>query len=194
MKDRSPFSEGFAPFLFLVPGVLLLSLAGYSGYIVYPRFELPAVSGVSLMALAAMAGTASFFSPCSFPLLLTLLVRATNEAEGGKRLGKLMGYAVALSAGAGLFLLLAGGLLSLGAGTFFQEITFTSPAGRGIRTIVGSTLCLFGLVQLGIFPNIFDRTWRLMAPLQKKQAQLRRRKPALSFGMFGFGYVLAGFG
>ncbi|MDT8305317.1 MAG: hypothetical protein RRC07_05225, partial [Anaerolineae bacterium] len=62
-------------FLGLVIAVLLLALAGYAGYVLYPRFALPAASGAGLLLLAAAAGLASFFSPCSFPLLATLLAR-----------------------------------------------------------------------------------------------------------------------
>jgi hypothetical protein len=50
----------------LAVAVVVVGLAGYLGYVVYPRFDLPAVEGAALLGLAAAAGIASFFSPCSF--------------------------------------------------------------------------------------------------------------------------------
>lgn len=196
MNHQPRSSPGDTLFLFLVVGVSLLAVAGYTGYLIYPRFDLPAGSGAVLLALAAMAGIASFFSPCSFPLLLTLLTRTTHveTAAGEGRIQRALRFAAALSLGASLFLLLAGGLLSLGAGTFFQDVTFTSPAGRAIRSVVGGLLILFGLIQMGKLPNVFDQAWRIVEPLMRTQAKMRRRRPALAFGLYGFGYILAGFG
>lgn len=62
-------------YLFLVIAVLLLAFAGYVGDVLYPRFDLPAVGGAGLLVLSSAAGLASIFSPCSFPLLSTLLAR-----------------------------------------------------------------------------------------------------------------------
>lgn len=194
MNDPLQSTTKRIAYIFLVLGVSLLALAGYTGYALYPRFDLPAASGAVLLALAAMAGIASFFSPCSFPLLLTLLARATPQETGQKRLQHSLRFAAALALGASLFLLLAGGALSFGAGVFFQGVTFTSSAGRAIRSAVGGLLILFGLVQMGKLPNIFDNTWRVVAPLLRTQAKLRRSNPAIAFGLYGFGYLLAGFG
>jgi hypothetical protein len=50
-------------------------------------------------------------------------------------------------------------------------------------------------VQLGVRPSIgFGRIARAARPLQQQQARLRSRRPTLAFGLYGFGYVLAGFG
>ncbi len=181
-------------YLALILGTGLLALAGYAFAARYPRFHLPAESGAALLPLAGMAAVASCFSPCSFPLLLTLLGRATRAESGERTLWPALRFAAALSIGAGLFLLLAGGALSLGAGPIFQKITFASPAGRALRAAVGVVLILLALVQLGKLPNVFDRTWRLVEPLMRTQARLRRSNPTLAFGLYGFVYILAGFG
>jgi cytochrome c biogenesis protein CcdA len=62
-----------------------VALTGYAGYELYPRFDLPALEGASLLVLAAGAGVASFFAPCSFPLLVTGGVAAAATPSGSPR-------------------------------------------------------------------------------------------------------------
>lgn len=175
----------------LAIGVLLIALAGYTGYVLYPRFGLPGVSGLGLLVLAAGAGIASFFSPCSFPLLATLLAR---DAGIERQTGKALRFAAALSIGAAVFLLVAGAAVALGAGTLFAGVTFTSVAGKAIRTIIGIGLIALGLVQLGVIPVSFHGIDRLARPLMRAQASERRERPTLGYAVLGFAYVLAGFG
>ena len=172
----------------LVITTAVAAVVGYAGYVLYPRFDLPAATGATLLLLAAAAGIASFFSPCSFPLAVTLLAR---QAEGRTRLTR---SSLWLGLGALLFLVLAGVLVAAGAGVFFKQVTFTSAAGITIRLIVGSLLILLGLMQLNVVPVSFLGVEEAAKPLLARQAQLRRDRPALAFGLFGFGYLLAGFG
>ncbi|MGQ0702882.1 MAG: cation transporter [Gemmatimonadales bacterium] len=184
-------------YLLLAIGVVILAVAGYAGYALYPRFDLPAVQGAGLFLLAAGAGIASFFSPCAFPLLVALLGRETGAAPGGGRRGALargLRFATALSIGAALFLLLAGIGIALGGGALFAKVTFTSRAGVLIRAVVGGVLILLGLVQLGVLPNPLHAVEAVAWPILRRQARLRQQHPALGFGLFGFGYLLAGFG
>lgn len=178
----------------LVIGVLVVALAGYIGYVLYPRFNLPAVQGAGLLALAAAAGFASFFSPCSFPLLLGLLGRqAVAQTKRGEAARPAV-FGGALAAGAGIFLLLAGVVIALGGQALFAGVTFTSPAGIAIRSIVGGLLVLLGLIQTGSLPLSLHAVGKLALPLTRWQARLRRERPAAGFAVFGFAYVLAGFG
>ena len=75
MVGDTPRRPGIG-YLLLALAVGVVALAGYGGYVLYPRFDLPAVEGAALLGLAAAAGLGSFFSPCSFPLLVALLGRA----------------------------------------------------------------------------------------------------------------------
>lgn len=178
----------------LVAAVVLVALGGYIGYVIYPRFELPAVQGAGLLGLAAAAGVASFFSPCSFPLLVGLLGRqaiAQARSEGSARPGVFGG---ALALGAAVFMLLAGVVIALGGEALFAGVTFTSTAGITIRTIVGLLLITLGLIQTGILPFSLHEVSRLARPITRSQARLRRERPVVGFTLFGFGYVLAGFG
>lgn len=179
--------------------VVVLSIAAYTGYVVYPRFDLPAVTGLGLLVLAVGAGIASFFSPCAFPLLVTLLSReiGIEHLQHGNRPpgARALTYASALSLGASVFLLLTGAGLALGGGTLFARVTFTSTAGVVTRFVVGILLILLGLVQAGVFSNqAFRAVGGLAQPLARVHARLRREHPLLGFGVYGFGYLLAGFG
>ncbi len=176
----------------LVLAVVVIALAGYAGYVVYPRFDLPALEGAGLVILATGAGIASFFAPCSFPLLLTLLSR--QSGNGGAQ-GRPVRFAGAMAAGATTFLLLFGGLIALGGQALARSVTFTSTVGITLRIVVGIALVVLGLIQFGV---LSDRTFRAVEPatarLNQVQARLRRRHPIAGFMAFGFFYLLAGFG
>jgi cytochrome c biogenesis protein CcdA len=167
--------------------------------VLYPRFDLPSAAGTGLLVLAAGAGFASFFSPCAFPLLVTLLARETGapgrQKTATKRpLGRALAFATALSLGATLFLLLTGAGIAVGAAPFFESVTFTSTPGRILRTGIGLFLIGLGLVQLEFFSLPFGAVERGVRPVLQRQARLRREQPTLAFGIFGFIYLLAGFG
>lgn len=191
MKDNSDRNVG--RYLVMLLGFLLLALVGFVGYLIYPRFDLPAVSGFSLWLLAAAAGIGSFFSPCSFPLLITLLARSIDKDQD-RSFSSAIQFGSSLALGASLFLLLTGAGIALGAGAIFRQVTFISVAGRTIRILIGFLLVLFGMVQIEIFSMRFDKIAALGHSIQKQQARLRRKRPVLGFGLFGFGYILAGFG
>lgn len=178
----------------LVGFVVLIAVAGYAGYVLYPRFELPAAEGVTLLGLASAAGVASFFSPCSFPLLVTLLARqGVEDAEAG-RPARPMVFGASLALGAGLFMLFAGVVIAAGGEALFSAVSFTSGVGIALRIIVGLLLIFLGLIQLGVLPWSMHAVSRFAQPLLKRQASLRRDRPVAGFAVFGFGYVLAGFG
>lgn len=191
-EDAAP--SAVARYGVLVAAVAAVAVAGYVGYVLYPRFDLPGVQGAGLLGLAAAAGIASFFSPCSFPLLVGLLGRqAATQAAGGRSARPLV-FGGALAAGAAAFMLLAGLVIAAGGEALFAEVTFTSTAGIAIRSIVGVLLIVFGLIQLGRLPISFHAVERISGPISRRQAKLRRDKPIAGYGLFGFGYVLAGFG
>lgn len=184
-----------ARYALLVAAALAAGVVGYLGYLTYPRLGLPAASGGSLFVLAAAAGVASFFSPCSFPLLATVLARAPglHGTPGGGRPSLL--YAAALALGAAAFLLLVGTLIALAGTALFEGVTFTSTAGRLVRGLAGGLLLLLlGLVQVGRLRISFRRLEPAAHAFLRRQAGFRRRRPLPGYAIFGFGYVLAGFG
>lgn len=182
-------------YLLLATAVLLAGGAGYLGYVVYPRFDLPAAAGAGLLVLAAAAGFAAFFSPCSFPLLATLLARQTGaEQPLRRRMPRALLFAAALSVGAVAFVLAVGALFALGGRGLAGMVTFTSTTGRALRIAVGALLIVLGLIQT----NRLNVSLRQFEPaihrLLRRQAALRRRHPVAGTALFGFSYLAAGFG
>jgi cytochrome c biogenesis protein CcdA len=189
----------YSPLYWLLPvGVLIVSLVGYFGYLLYPRFGLPAVDGASILLLAAAAGIASFFSPCSFPLLVTLLSGHSGFGSGDQKTSpssrNAYSFAAALALGAALFLILSGLVISFAGETLFAGVVFDSPAGRIIRGVVGAALIFLGLMQTGVLPFSMYGVEKIVRPLMRSQARIRRQRPFSGFMIFGFGYLLAGFG
>ncbi|MGH3431803.1 MAG: cytochrome c biogenesis protein CcdA [Thermocrispum sp.] len=176
-------------------GLVAVGLAGYVGYLVYPRFDLPAAEGTGLLALAAAAGFAAFFSPCSFSLLAALLGRtASPDAPRGERVARALGFGMALSLGATVFVVGVGLLIALGGSGVAASITFDSAAGRTLRIAVGLVLVLLGLVQMGRLTANLRPAEPAIHRFLGRQAALRRRRPLLGYTLFGFGYLAAGFG
>ena len=179
----------------LVIGVAVVGMAGYVGYVVYPRFDLPAAEGAGLLVLAAAAGIASFFAPCSFPLLVTLLSRPAGGTHRRPASAKPLVYGIALAVGAAAFLLVSGVVIALGGRALFEGVTFTSTTGRALRIVVGALLVVLGLIQAGRLPGTSFRSVEgLTKELNRAQARLRRRHPVAGYTAFGFFYLLAGFG
>jgi cytochrome c biogenesis protein CcdA len=196
MVDRPASARGHT-YALLIAATAAVALVGYLGYVFYPRFDLPAGTGATLLVLAAGAGIASFFSPCSFPLLLSMLARplaAEAKAQRGRPFRKAATFAAGLSVGASAFLMVVGIAIAAGASTYFDDVTFTSTAGITIRIVVGVLLITLGLIQLNVLPLSFRRFELAMNGDLRRQAQVRRRRPLLGFTIFGFGYLLAGFG
>ena len=63
-----------------------------------------------------------------------------------------------------------------------------------MRAIIGVLLVVLGLVQVGLLPTPFHAVEGAARPLLRQQARLRRDRPVAGYGLFGFGYLLAGFG
>lgn len=192
--SESASSGGRSRYLVLVAVVVVVAAAGFVGYVLYPRFDLPGVAGAGLLGLAAAAGVASFFSPCSFPLLVTLLARQAVADEESGRPARPVVFGGSLALGAAAFMLAAGLVIAVGGEALFAGVTFTSTAGIVIRVVVGVLLVLLGLIQVGVVPVSMHAVSGVVQPLLKQQARLRRDRPVLGFAVFGFVYVLAGFG
>lgn len=193
-RPRDEGAEGRWRLVALTAGIVIVAVAGYAGYVAYPRFGLPAGTGAGLLLLAAGAGVASFFSPCSFPLLLTLLSRRVAGAPGARRGRTAVAFAATFSLGAVAFLTLVGAVVGAGGGAVIGSVTFTSAAGIAIRITVGVALVLLGLIQAEVIPVSFHGVEERLGALSRGVARVRRTHPTAGTAAFGFAYLLIGFG
>ena len=132
----------------------MVGLAGYVGCLLYPRFGLPAAEGAGLLALAAAAGFAAFFSPCSFSLLAALLGRtATADALKNQRVRRALGFGAADADDE------HGGTEREGAAVmshFYRTDSSSGSSGPRVRRWGGRVLIALGLwfVALGAFSRV----------------------------------------
>ncbi len=182
-------------YLLLVAAIVAVGLVGFVGYVVYPRFDLPRGTGIGLVGLAAAAGIASFFSPCSFPLLVTLLIRDNDPGDSQPvRLQRAFRRAVWIAIGAATFVITLGLVIAAGGAGLAQSVTFDSTVGRSLRGVVGAGLVMFGLIQTGVIKVNMRQFEPTIHRLLGRQAALRRRRPTAGYLLFGFAYLAAGFG
>lgn len=185
----------------LAAAVLAVALVGYLGFVVYPSLDISAGVGLGLVVLAAAAGTASFFSPCSFPLLVGMLGRPVAErVETGDRrqpTRSSLAFATALSVGVVAFLALLGTAIALGGDTFIEDVTFTSTSGRILRITAGAFMVFIALIQLDrldIPLRRFEPGLKRFLRRQRQRGRAEEKPQLVRFGLFGFGYLAAGFG
>jgi cytochrome c biogenesis protein CcdA len=183
-----------ARFSVLVAGTLLVALAGYIGFRVFPSIGNGSGSGAALVGVAAATGFAAFFSPCSFPLMLTMLGRQADSETGHRRLTPALRFAFAASLGAVAFVVGFGVVLSLGGGTVARQITFTSGPGRALRVAVGLLLITMGFVQLGRIRIPFFKLAALATPIERRWRTAENPDRFSNHVLYGFGYLIAGFG
>jgi len=199
--DAEASGASFVRYAALAIAVLVAGLVGYLGFVVYPTLDLSAGVGAGLIVVAAAAGIASFFSPCSFPLLVGMLGRpvAARAQTGEQRLPtrNSLAFATALSLGVVAFLALLGTAIALGGDAIIKDVTFTSTTGRILRIAVGTFLILVGLVQLGritVSLRRFEPALKSFLRRQRREGRSQGQPQLLRFGLFGFAYLAAGFG
>lgn len=179
--------------------IMIVLIAG--GYLVFRAFVTAGdLTAVNLYALAVVAGVASFFSPCAFPLLPSYLSFYSMAAPGAKmgRPGRDPRLSLGLSAAGGVvtFSLLLGLIIALlGAGAA-QGLAISGPTPnsfvRVFRGLVGLALLGLGVAQIA--------GWTFKARPAEALAYLTRpqrgggRGPAATLYLYGLGYSAAGIG
>lgn len=168
-------------------GVLVAGLAGYVGFVAFVDSDRSISAGT--MFLAATTGFVAFFSPCSFPLLLTFLSRRAAESRRA-----LAASALAVGMGAAALLALIGVLIGFGGETIGRVVAFDSVPGRMFRLGVGLLLVVLGLHQTQWLP--FRMGWlnRVAGTAGRLFDPSRFSSRGVGDVVYGFGYLLAGFG
>jgi cytochrome c-type biogenesis protein len=191
-------SAAYALYLGLILLLLFIIALGYLGFRQFVTVVMPQGGAFNLLALAAIAAIASFFSPCAFPLLPSYLSFYATAGRGDhptNRSPRALGLGLAAAAGVVTFTLILGaviGLLGTGAG---KALSISAPEPsqfvRWFRGGVGVILVALGVAQwLGVSlkPRQADTlAWRTR-PDRKSQ------KPAATLYVYGLGYNAAGMG
>lgn len=122
---------------------LALSWPGWADMSASWLLSVPSVDlAAGVLVLAVATGFAAFFSPCSFPLLLTFLTRRSAESPTSAYLS-----ALRVAAGAALLLAVSAVIIAVGGTAVGGVVEFDSTAGRLFRLGGASVLVLFGLRQ-----------------------------------------------
>lgn len=195
--DRSPGrtqSQASVRTVMTIAVVAVAAIAGYVGFRLAAGLELGAEAGAGMVALAALTGFAVFFSPCSFPLVLGLLAGSDSAAAAGQRRRDAVATALAMGVGAAVFLLLVGVAVGLLGEGLAQSVGFNTVGGRVLRCAVGAILVTSGLIQLGFISVPLWRVTRFAQPIDRRRAAIAAQHPHRAHVLYGFGFILAGFG
>lgn len=173
-------------------------VAGYFGFRSFATT--PDLTVFNLYSLAIIAGVASFFSPCAFPLLPSYFAfyhQADHiEKDLGKSASKALRLGVAAALGVITFDLVLGLLIALLGSGIAQGLSISgsepSQFVRIFRGGVGVTLLLLGAGQLlgwNLKPTFVDAFAYRTRPEREG-----KRKPAVNLFLYGLGYNAAGMG
>ncbi len=184
---RSADGRARARLLVVTAGVALTGMAGWAGSSLVGSDGRAVAAGT--MALAVATGFTAFFSPCSFPMMLTFLTRRSAETGPALAAG-----AVRVGLGAGALLGTVGLLAMAGGEAIARVLGFDQPAGRAFRVAVGLLLVVLGLRQAGWLHGRLRWMDRLAAAAATRLDPSRRATRWAADVAYGFAYPLVGFG
>lgn len=181
-------------------GVLLIATiaSGYGIFVFFLKGFNPTTGTLSLLLFAVIAGTATFFSPCSFPLMpgyLTRHLQLIDKNPSKNVLSSALSNGLAAAAGVLLFDLALGlGIVLLGS-TFGGSLAISTPRPniyvQIFRGAVGVFLVTLGVLSLrgtGIFHN------DTLTSLGRRLGKNGQLAPSREMFVYGFGYVSVGIG
>ncbi len=176
---------------------LFLILAGYRGFRAYA--PIADLSVFNLYALAIVAGIASFFSPCAFPLLpgyFSFYFNAQASERGSPSTSRSLQLGMAAVFGVITFDLLLSGLIAAFGFGIASKLSISGPQPSQFvqifRAFIGIILLTLGLGQMlgwNLKSNFIDAfVYRLRPEREGK------RSSAFNLYLYGLGYTAAGMG
>lgn len=189
-KFKQP--DGRVVYFGLLTAFGLIIISGYLVFRYFAVYIMPDFSVYTLLPLAVIAGVASFFSPCAFPLLpgyFSLYYSQTEQSSDTK---------LALSATLGVmsFTLILGIIIGMVGEGIAQGLSITGNQAaftRTFRALIGGILILLGIGQwrgVNIKPMVADAlAWRT-----RPRHEETIKRPLLNLYLYGFGYNAAGMG
>ncbi len=170
---------------------------GYGIFVFFLKAFSPSVGTLSLLVFAVIAGTATFFSPCSFPLMPGFLGRHIALVRQDSRGSRFPVLSNGLSAAAGVLMFdsILGLLIWLVGSTFAGSLAISNATPniyvRLFRGLVGVTLVVLGALGMsgtGIFHN------DSLTSFGRRLIGKGELTPGLEMFAYGFGYVSVGIG
>ena len=193
-----PGSRAYGLYLGLITLLVAVIALGYVGFRHFATAVMPQMGAFNLLALAVIAGIASFFSPCAFPLLPSYLSFYAISSDGGNqssRSGRALGLGLAAAAGVVTFTLVLGAVIGLLGASAGKALSISGPEPSRLvlwfRVGVGVVLIALGVGQwlnLNLKPRLADvLAWRTRPNREGKGG-------AATLYFYGLGYTAAGMG
>lgn len=189
----SPAKNWFA-FLVYITLVIGLTAGGYALFIYLIVNALPNAASLGIIFVSIVAGIASFFNPCAFPILPGYLaqyyVSAPQEEQKKNRVGTILFYGLIAAIGVIIFNIFLGAIVGgLGAG-FANSLGLAGPNPniyiRWFRGIVGAFLILLGWSHATGRGLNFSRLGHWIPRYEQSKS------PSRNFFYYGFFYPLIG--
>lgn len=169
------------------------------GYFAFLAFARGAFEGTdaALVGVAAVAGVASFFSPCSFPFLPSYLSfqAVRPSATEGRRLASAAGDGVVAGLGVVGFNVILGSVVGVAGAGFAKSLALLSPTPSSV-TVAVRLLVAGALVALGLL-QVFGRAAHSRLASRIATAFQRLARPSggrLGLFLYGFAYTAIGIG
>ena len=189
-------SKNTTTLIFFLAFILLLVIGGYGLFIWFVINIMKGDAAFGLFFVAVIAGVASFFNPCAFPLLPAFLAQhyTTKEKKEKKSVKGLLISGLATALGLITFNIILGSIIGvLGAG-FGKSLGLAgdnpSIVVRWVRGIAGVFILYLGFSHVTGRGNPFGKLGHLWSPKLPSQESSSFRK---LYG-YGFGYTLLGIG
>ncbi len=176
--------------------VSLIILLGYVTFVFFVASFAPTAGALSLLIFAAVAGVATFFNPCAFPLLPGYLAHQVKVApeEQRKGLGPLLYGGSIAALGLSPFNLILGGVLAFLGVAFLGSLALAGPepnlAVRVFRGVVGGLL-----IALGV-SHVIGRglSFGFLEGIGQRFRFFQGTSPTKELYAYGFGYNAVGIG
>jgi cytochrome c-type biogenesis protein len=192
-----PYSSAWLSF-----GGLLVALVTVIaiGYLAFRGFATtPNLGAFNLYLLAIIAGVASFFSPCAFPILpsyFSFYHQARETGAAAPQRGRSIQLGLSAALGVMTFTLVLGVVIAVLGTGFAEGLSISGPEPshfvRIFRGFVGVVLLTLGIAQLAgrnLKPKFVDAFAYRTRPQRDGG-----RGPATSLYLYGLGYNAAGVG
>lgn len=193
-EEVSSPAKNWLAFLVYILIVVGLTAGGYALFLYLVVNALPNAASLGIIFVSIVAGIASFFNPCAFPILPAYLaqyyVSTPEQTKKRSRFGSILLYGFVAAIGVIVFNIFLGAIVGgLGAG-FANSLGLTGPQPniyiRWFRGIIGAFLILLGYSHATGRGINFSRLGHWIPRYEQSKS------PTRNFFYYGFFYPLIG--